>query len=178
VIEQPVRQFVQVHDLAGGQSAFALAELHAIRHRLDEGLDRGEDAARRRVGFQRSEDSQSLPRHLVGDAVLVGQGVPGREDGRPRAGEAVQVVGPGIEVARVSDDDQEGARDVLAEGRADQRRGRAPGAIDDGPAAVLERRDDGLKPFGVVDEAGHVREGVESEGGHRGRWHASLLNPF
>ena len=104
----------------------------ATMSRLNQGLDRGQDVARRGSAFQHLEEPQPLAGDLVGHGVLVGQVVPGGEDGRPGAAEAVQVVGPGVEVARVGDDHQQSPRCLQGKSCRGNGSGRAPGAIDGG----------------------------------------------
>jgi hypothetical protein len=60
----------------------------------------------------------------------------------------------------MGDDDEEGARGMEPQRRRDKGGRRAPGAIDDRTATILQGGDDGMKTLGVLDEAGDVFESV------------------
>jgi hypothetical protein len=105
MLDQPGAQLVQVHRVADAQCPPLPGQLLPVRYWLQEGLEGSQQVARRLIVFELLEHAQALAGNLIEDGVGRGQRVPGGEDDRPSAGEANEVFGPAVEVARVGQDD-------------------------------------------------------------------------
>ena len=149
--DEPAGQFVGVEDIADADAASA--ERGAVGHLLEQRLD-GREQQTRRIGLELAKHAQALAGDLVEDADAW-RVVPGREDSRFDAGEAVQVRRPGVEIARVSDDDE---RRALRQGRDRACAGRTPRAIDGGAPAGGQRAQDRIEPFDAGDPVREVGE--------------------
>src|SRR5205823_6031179 len=86
VFHEPGSQIVWLDWIAGLESATALGQLGAVRHRLDQGLHGGDQETGPFAGLQLLEDAQPLAGYLIPDGAIGRQAVPGREDNRTKAG--------------------------------------------------------------------------------------------
>src|SRR5205823_2988233 len=82
--------------------------------------------------------------------------VPGGEDGGAEAGEAGQVAGPAVDVARVGDDHQEGGRRLQGQGGGGQAGRRAPRPVHGRAAPLAEGLGQGPEALRTPDQRGKV----------------------
>ncbi len=107
-LDQPFGKIFERYFLADAHLFSLLGKLVAVGDRLQQGLHGGQEKARRGIVLELAQQAQALASDLVDHGLGTGQGVPGGEDVGAHAGEAGEVVGPGIEVARVGQDDEQG----------------------------------------------------------------------
>jgi hypothetical protein len=125
---------------------------------LQEGLEGGQEQARRLGRFELTQDAQALAGDLVDSFLLGRETVPGGQDEGMMAGEAGEVGGPGVEVARMSDDDQECAGSLRRDGGGSQGSGGTPGPIDGPGAAVAQGRKQVREAFCALEDGVEIGE--------------------
>ena len=109
--------------------------------------------------FELPQQPQTLAADFVEHGLGGGQGVPGGEDVRTQAAEAVKVLDPEIDVARMGQDDQGGLRSAQRQRGRDQGGRRIPGAVDRGRSATLQRIENRREPFRCFQQAQASRGG-------------------
>src|SRR5713101_3856913 len=104
------------------------------------------------VGIELLENPRALSGDLVQARTVGGNGVPSGENRRPNAGEGFDIVGPAVHVARMGNDDQQGARRLKSQCCRRQGGGRTPSPVDTSAVAVLEGGDQRMKTLRPLDD--------------------------
>ena len=157
-VDKPGGEFLDGDRIPDADLAGPAVEHIRHRHRLEQRLDRRHDDPGRRIGAEGPEEAEAAAEDLVARRHFRGRLVPGREDLGVNPGERGDVVAEVVEVADVGEDDQQGLRRLQAQPRGGERAGGAPGTVDGGAPAVLQRREDLGEPLGALDLPGQVLE--------------------
>ena len=131
-----------------------------VRAPAGQGLDRGDHIAGRCVSFEllRIRRRGRRPRRPRSRR-RAGSPRPGKRRAAPP--QSGHVLRPAVQVTRVGENDQQGARRVQAQGRGRQAPRGTPGAVHGGAVAVLQGRDQGVKPLGRLHQARQLFQAAE-----------------
>ncbi len=106
VFDEPAGQLFEVGGSPAAENTSPRSELGTVGDRLKQRLNGGQHQARRFARVELFQEPEPLPSDLI-DGMAGGRlVVPGRKEDGTDAGEAKQVAGPGVHVARMGDDDE------------------------------------------------------------------------
>ena len=149
LVDEPLGQRIDIERFVGSHDPATGGERRGSGHGLHEGLDGREDDELAAQAGEQLQPRPSLGIERPGRAPTV----EGGKDRGPLAGEAREIGGPDIEIARMGEGHEYDRRCSIGERRDGQRPRGAPRAVDAGTATRAQCRRDGCEACSRLEHA-------------------------